>query len=82
MNPILAKLAKAKEQINPAVALHLELAELEKAEQLDVKTLLLYSGAIDKATALSNKETRAVERALRRLKESQAIPSNDVPVGF
>lgn len=82
LNPVLESLIAADEQLNPAVDLHIRMMEQEQRKKLDVKSLLLLSGAIDKAVDLGEKEAETTKRALRHLKDSRAVASKTVPRGF
>ncbi|HEX8186618.1 MAG TPA: hypothetical protein VF747_17760 [Blastocatellia bacterium] len=75
-------LAAADESINSAIAMRRKLEGLESEGKLDVRTLLLMKGEIEKAVDAGEREIRHVEDALRSLKQSDAVASTKTPVGF
>jgi hypothetical protein len=78
----LGRLIVAPRRFNPLIATHFELERQRQAGQLDLLTLMMTQGQIERALIEGPKEAQQMGRALTRLIESPATAWQRVPVGF
>jgi hypothetical protein len=77
-----AFLMEAPAHVNPLIAAYLAFRRLEHAGELDLETLMLTRGAIDRALETGPKEESETLAALRVLIEAVPVPARHVPEGF
>ena len=76
------RMMTAPRRFNPLIAVHYELEQQRQAGQLDLITLMLCQGQIERALIEGPKEAQQMERALARMIESPPAAWRRVPVGF
>lgn len=76
------RLMIAPRRFNPLIATHFELEKQRQAGQLDLLTLMLCQGQIERALVEGPKEAQQMEQALTRMIESPATAWRRVLVGF
>jgi len=79
-NPLQA-LRKCREGTNPAVALYLEISQADPSA-LEAEALLALDKRISKAVEEGKEQGQQMERARRRLKESDALAAPELVAGF
>ncbi|NJM39382.1 MAG: hypothetical protein HC853_00740 [Anaerolineae bacterium] len=78
----LSRLMVAPRRFNPLIATHFELERQRQAGELDLLTLMLCQGQIERALVEGPKEAQQMEQALTRMIASPATAWQRVPVGF